>query len=64
MLPHLKSITDLLLNPLQFAHRANSSVEDAINVALHFIFQHLYSPGTYARILFMWILALLLDKLS
>ncbi|KAK3509114.1 hypothetical protein QTP70_020225 [Hemibagrus guttatus] len=72
MLPHLKSITDPLLNPLQFAYRANKSVDHAINMALHFILQHLDSPGTYAGILFVEfssafntiIPALLPDKLS
>uniref|UniRef100_A0A3B3I122 Reverse transcriptase domain-containing protein n=1 Tax=Oryzias latipes TaxID=8090 RepID=A0A3B3I122_ORYLA len=53
VLPHLKSFTSPLLDPLQFAYRANRSVDDAINLALHFILQHLDSPGTYARILFV-----------
>uniref|UniRef100_A0AAV2JYY0 glucuronosyltransferase n=1 Tax=Knipowitschia caucasica TaxID=637954 RepID=A0AAV2JYY0_KNICA len=38
---------------LQFAYRANRSVDDAINLALHHILQHLDSPGTYARVLFV-----------
>src|SRR4029434_2192970 len=61
-----------LLDPLQFAYRANRSVDDAVNMALHFILQHLDSAGTYARLLFVdfssafntIILALLQDKLS
>ncbi|KAL6108669.1 uncharacterized protein ACO6RY_11962 [Pungitius sinensis] len=48
---HLKFLTDPLLEPLQFAYRASRSVDDAVNMALHFILQHLDSPGTYARIL-------------
>ena len=52
-LSHLKSITDPLLDPMQFAYRANRSVDDAVNMALHFILQHLDSAGTYARILFV-----------
>ncbi len=72
VLPHLKSFTSSLLDPLQFAYRANRSVDDAINLALHFILQHLDSPGTYARILFVdfssafntILPALLQDKLS
>ncbi|KAK7898229.1 hypothetical protein WMY93_019082 [Mugilogobius chulae] len=72
VLPHLKSFTSPLLDPLQFAYRANRSVDDAINLALHFILQHLDSPGTYARILFVdfssafntILPALLQDKLS
>ncbi|TWW75992.1 hypothetical protein D4764_13G0006540 [Takifugu flavidus] len=71
-LPHLKSITTPLLDPLQFAYRANRSVDDAVNLALHSILQHLDSPGTYARILFVDFSsafntirpALLQDKLS
>uniref|UniRef100_A0A8C4DKS3 Reverse transcriptase domain-containing protein n=1 Tax=Dicentrarchus labrax TaxID=13489 RepID=A0A8C4DKS3_DICLA len=72
VLSHLKAITDPLLDPLQFAYRANRSVVDAVNMALHFTLQHLDSPGTYARILFVdfssafntIIPALLQDKLS
>ncbi|KAK3522364.1 hypothetical protein QTP86_007648 [Hemibagrus guttatus] len=53
VLSYLKDITDPLLDPLQFAYRANRSVDDAMNMALHFILQHLDSPGSYARILFV-----------
>ncbi|KAK3566665.1 hypothetical protein QTP86_002398, partial [Hemibagrus guttatus] len=53
VLSYLKDITDPLLDPLQFAYRANRSVDDAVNMALHFIIQHLDSPGSYARILFV-----------
>ena len=69
---HLKTITDHL-NPLQIAYRANGSVDDAVNMALHFILQHLESAiGTYDRVLFVdfssafntIILALLQDMLS
>ena len=72
VLDHLKSITDPLLDPLQFAYRPNRSVDDTINMALHFTLQHLDSPATYARILFVdfssafntIIPALLQDRLS
>ena len=70
VLAHLKSITDPLLNHLQFAYRANRSVDDAVNMALHFMLQQLDSPASYARILFVdfsfntIIPALLQDKLS
>ncbi|KAF7644709.1 hypothetical protein LDENG_00217190, partial [Lucifuga dentata] len=37
VLSHLKAITDPLLDPLMFAHRANRSVDDAVNMVLHFI---------------------------
>ncbi|KAK0131054.1 hypothetical protein N1851_034264 [Merluccius polli] len=50
---HLKTITGPLLGPLQFAYRANRSVDDAVNLALHYILQHLDSAGTYTRILFV-----------
>ncbi|KAK3535563.1 hypothetical protein QTP70_016833 [Hemibagrus guttatus] len=53
VLSYLKDITDPLLDPRQFAYRANRSVDDAVNMALHFILQHLDSPGSYARILFL-----------
>uniref|UniRef100_A0A669CKQ3 Reverse transcriptase domain-containing protein n=1 Tax=Oreochromis niloticus TaxID=8128 RepID=A0A669CKQ3_ORENI len=53
VLSYLKTLAAPLLDPLQFAYRANRSVDDAINMALHFILQHLDYPGTYARILFV-----------
>ncbi len=42
-----------LLDPLQFAYRANRSVDDAVNMGLHYVLQHLDRPGTYVRILFV-----------
>ncbi|KAL0163622.1 hypothetical protein M9458_039375, partial [Cirrhinus mrigala] len=53
VLAYLKDITGPLLDPLQFAYRANRSVDDAVNMGLHYIPQHLDKPGTYARILFV-----------
>ncbi|KAL0153467.1 hypothetical protein M9458_051234, partial [Cirrhinus mrigala] len=53
VLAYLKDITGPLLEPLQFAYRANRSVDDAVNMGLHFILQHLDRPGTYVRILFV-----------
>ncbi|KAK3527338.1 hypothetical protein QTP86_021955, partial [Hemibagrus guttatus] len=41
VLAYLKNITGPLLDPLQFAYRANRSVDDAVNMGLHFILQHL-----------------------
>ncbi len=38
---------------MQFAYRANRSEDDAVNIGLHFILQHLDRPGTYVRILFV-----------
>uniref|UniRef100_A0A669CDW9 Reverse transcriptase domain-containing protein n=1 Tax=Oreochromis niloticus TaxID=8128 RepID=A0A669CDW9_ORENI len=53
VLAHLKDITGHQLDPLQFAYRANRSVDDAVNMGLHYILQHLDRPGTYARVLFV-----------
>ncbi len=47
VLAHLKDITGPLLDPMQFAYQANRSVDDAVNMGLHYILQHLYSSGTY-----------------
>ncbi|KAK3560295.1 hypothetical protein QTP86_006109 [Hemibagrus guttatus] len=53
VLAYLKDITGPLLDPLQFTYQANRSVDDAVNMGLHYILQHLDKPGTYARILFV-----------
>ncbi|CAM4570023.1 unnamed protein product [Leuciscus chuanchicus] len=53
VLAYLKDITGPLLDPFKFAYRANRSVDDAVNMGLHYILQHLDRPGTYARILFV-----------
>ncbi len=53
VLAYLKDITGPLLDPLQFAYRANRSVDDAVNMGLHYTLQYLDKPGTYARILFV-----------
>ncbi|KAK3530776.1 hypothetical protein QTP70_001576 [Hemibagrus guttatus] len=53
VLAYLKVITGPLLDPHQFAYRANSSVDDAVNMGMHYILQHLDRPGNYARILFV-----------
>ncbi len=52
-LAYLKASTGPLLDPLKFAYRANRSVDDAVNMGLHYILQHLDRPGTYVRILFV-----------
>ncbi len=41
VLAHLKDITGPLLDPLQFACRENRSVDDAVNMGLHYVLQHL-----------------------
>ncbi len=53
VLAYLKASTGPLMDPLQFAYRANGSVDDAVNMGLHFILQHLDRPGTFVRILFV-----------
>uniref|UniRef100_A0A669C6E4 Reverse transcriptase domain-containing protein n=1 Tax=Oreochromis niloticus TaxID=8128 RepID=A0A669C6E4_ORENI len=53
VLSYLKTLTAPLLDPLQFAYTVKRSLDGAINMALHFTLQHLDSPGTYARILFV-----------
>ncbi len=53
LLVYLKEITGPLLDPPQFAYRVNRSVDDTVNMGLHFILQHLDKSGTYVRILFV-----------
>ncbi len=53
VLAYLKASTGPLLDPLQFAYRTNRFVDDAVNMGLHFILQHLDRSGTYVRILFV-----------
>ncbi|KAK3548008.1 hypothetical protein QTP70_002313 [Hemibagrus guttatus] len=53
VLAYLKNITGPLLDPLQFAYRTNRSMDDAVNMGLHFILQHLDKSGTYVRLLFV-----------
>ncbi len=53
VLAYLKDITGPWLDPLLFAYRANRSVDDAVNMGLHFILQHLDKTGIYVRILFV-----------
>jgi len=53
VLAHLKDITGPSLDPLKFAYRANNSVDDAVNMGLHYVLQHLDRPGAYVKILFV-----------
>ncbi len=53
VLAYLKASTGPLLDPQQFAYRANRSVDAAVNMGLHFILQHLERPRTHVRILFV-----------
>ncbi len=56
VLAYLKDITRPLLDPLQFAYSANRSVDDAVNVGLHCILQHLDKPGNYFPVVgsYLW----------
>ena len=51
VLVYLKTASDGLLGPHQFAYRANRSVDDAVAIGLYHILQNLERPGTYASIL-------------
>ena len=53
VLKFLKACTLDKLDSMQFAYRANRSVDDAVSLGLHHVLQHLESPGTYARLLFV-----------
>ena len=54
VLDYLKSAISKSLDPLQFAYRANQSIDDAVSLALHYVFKHLDSrSSTYARLLFI-----------
>lgn len=53
VLAHRKSITDAVFGLLLFTYRANSSTENAENLALHHVLEHMDSAGNYTRILFM-----------
>ena len=53
VLGYLKTATDSVLDPHQFAYRANGSVEDAVCLGLHHVLKHLDWPNTYAQILFI-----------
>ncbi len=53
VLAYLKDITGPLLDPLQFAYRANRSVDNIVKMGLHYILQHLDKLRKYTRILFV-----------
>ena len=40
-------------DPLQFAYSRNKGTEDAINTLLHYVYSHLETPKSYARLLFL-----------
>lgn len=48
VLSYLKTVTIPLMDPFQFAYRANRSVEDTVNLAIYHILNHLESANTYS----------------
>ena len=50
---HLKTFISQILDPAQFAYRANRCVEDAVALTIHHILEHLEKSNTYARVLFI-----------
>ena len=53
VLQFLRNATESLTDPMQFAYKANRSVDDAVSMTLHKILQHLETSKSYARILFL-----------
>ena len=53
VLQFLKSIINPLFDRFQFAYRENRSVDDAVSLGLFYVLQHLDSPNTYARFVFV-----------
>ncbi|XP_070182906.1 uncharacterized protein [Littorina saxatilis] len=50
VLKYLRAATNHVMDPLQFAYRANRSVDDAVALGLHYILQHLEQPRTPQRV--------------
>ena len=53
VLKYVKCVTDKLLDPYQFAYRANRCVEDAVALMLHHILSHLIPRTRMQRVLFI-----------
>ena len=53
VLRHLKIATSNILDPFQFAYRANRCVEDAVSLMIHYVLEHLEKPKSYVRIMFV-----------
>ena len=53
VLNYLKSFISQILDPAQFAYRANRCVEDAVALTLHNILKHLELSNSYVRVLFI-----------
>ena len=53
VLQFLKSTIDPLLDQFQFAYRKNIFVDDTVAPGLFYVLQHIDSPNTYPKILFV-----------
>ncbi|KAK0145613.1 putative RNA-directed DNA polymerase from transposon BS [Merluccius polli] len=53
VLKAMDSIIPITTDPLQFAYRKNRSVNDTVALALHSAVEHLDTPNTYVRMLFL-----------
>ena len=51
ILSHIKVVIPETLDPFQFAYRSNSSVDDAVSLALHTVLRYLDKSNTYVTIL-------------
>ena len=53
VLNYLRSVTKSISDPHQFAYRSNRSVDDAVALGVHHMLQHLETPRSYVRMLFV-----------
>lgn len=53
VLQHVKARIPPGFDQHQFAYRSNSSIDDAISIALHSVLSHVESPRTHVRMLFV-----------
>ena len=53
ILAYIKSVIPNTTDPYQFAYRENRSVDDAVCLALDYVYKHLDKRNTYARMLFI-----------
>ena len=53
VLDYLRTVTSHLSDPHQFAYQSNRSVDDAVALGIHYMLQHLDTPKSYVRMLFV-----------
>ena len=53
ILAYIKSVIPNTTDPYQFAYREHRSVDDAVCLALNYVYKHLDKRNTYARMLFI-----------